>query len=139
MSKSYIRIEDKRSIEERARGCCEYCHCPAAFSPQPFVMEHIIPKSKGGTSTLDNLALACQGCNGAKYTKVEAWDDATQKMIPLFNPRVHNWQEHFRWSEDAETLESFSQIGFVTIETLKLNRQEVINLRRLLHQAGLHP
>lgn len=139
MSKFYIRIEDKRHIEERANGRCEYCHCPVAFSPQPFVMEHIIPKSRGGASTLDNLAFSCQGCNGAKYTKTEVWNETLQVMIPLFNPRVHEWQEHFQWSDNTETLEAISQIGLVTIETLKLNRQEVVNLRRLLHQAGLHP
>ncbi|MEH1969279.1 HNH endonuclease [Nostoc sp.] len=28
-----------------------------------------IPKSQGGNTTLDNLALSCQGCNNRKYNK----------------------------------------------------------------------
>jgi hypothetical protein len=29
--------------------------------------------------------------------------------------------------------------GRVTVETLQLNRQELVNLRRLLYAAGEHP
>src|SRR5712691_1795598 len=31
----------KRAVAERARGRCEYCLSPAAFSSDPFAVEHI--------------------------------------------------------------------------------------------------
>ncbi|WP_394801667.1 HNH endonuclease [Rhodoflexus caldus] len=40
----------------RANGLCEYCKSPAKISLQPFVIEHVIPQSKGGNTTEDNLA-----------------------------------------------------------------------------------
>ena len=54
-------LKIKETVFSRAIGLCEYCKSPADISSQPFVIEHIIAKSKGGTSDLDNLALACQG------------------------------------------------------------------------------
>lgn len=56
-------------IYERADGLCEYCKSPANISSQAFVVEHIIPQSKGGKTILENLALSCQGCNSYKYNK----------------------------------------------------------------------
>ena len=60
--------------EERAKKLCEYSRSPLEFSPDPFSVEHIFPISKGGTDDAENLALACQGCNGYKSTKTEAFD-----------------------------------------------------------------
>ena len=59
----------KKTIVERAKGCCEYCQSQAKFATQAFSVEHIKPQSKGGKTTQDNLALACQGCNNHKYNK----------------------------------------------------------------------
>jgi 5-methylcytosine-specific restriction endonuclease McrA len=39
---------------------------------QSLSVEHILARTKGGTTTSDNLALACQGCNNHKYDKMEA-------------------------------------------------------------------
>jgi 5-methylcytosine-specific restriction endonuclease McrA len=67
MSESRISVRIKKIVASRAGGRCEYCLSPVEFSIDPFVIEHVIPKSRGGTSTPDNLAFACQGCNGQKY------------------------------------------------------------------------
>ena len=57
----------RREVIERAQNQCEYCRSQANFCPDPFSVEHIIPVSQGGESLSENLALACQGCNNAKY------------------------------------------------------------------------
>lgn len=49
----------KSFVFERANGFCEYCKSPANVSPQPFVLEHILPKSKGGKTLEQNLAMSC--------------------------------------------------------------------------------
>jgi 5-methylcytosine-specific restriction endonuclease McrA len=74
MSEDHVPEERKRVVTERAHGCCEYCQCQSLFSPDPFSVEHIVPRSRGGTSDLSNLALSCQGCNNRKYTSIEAID-----------------------------------------------------------------
>ena len=58
MSEGRVPAALKRHVEARAAGHCEYCRSPASVSRQPFSVEHIIPKARGGTSTEENLALA---------------------------------------------------------------------------------
>ncbi|MBI3360159.1 MAG: HNH endonuclease [Chloroflexi bacterium] len=71
MSEPHITARQKQMVAERAGGCCEYCRSQAQFSPDPFSIEHVTPHARGGTDHLDNLALACQGCNNRKYIDIE--------------------------------------------------------------------
>jgi 5-methylcytosine-specific restriction endonuclease McrA len=91
MSEVRPSADTKRRVAERARDRCEYCHCPARFSTDPFSVEHIVPRSAGGTSEEFNLALSCQGCNNRKYTSAQATDPVTGEAVSLYNPRVHRW------------------------------------------------
>ena len=129
----------RNKVEERAKKLCEYCQSPLEFSSDPFSVEHFFPISKGGTDDLGNLALACQGCNGHKSTKTEAFDAISQTTATFYNPRKDVWNEHFVWSEDFTEIIGKTAKGRVTIKTLKLNRQRIMNLRRVLILAGKHP
>lgn len=77
----------KTQVSERAGHCCKYCRSQARFAMQAFSIEHIEPHSQEGSSTIDNLALACQGCNNHKYTKTRASDAISGEQVPLFHPR----------------------------------------------------
>ncbi|HRW06739.1 MAG TPA: HNH endonuclease signature motif containing protein [Caldilineaceae bacterium] len=100
MPRAYIPVAIRRSVIERAYERCEYCQARADFATETFAVEHIVPVSRGGTDDLENLALACSGCNSRKYNKVEATDPTSGDTVPLFNPRSQVWAEHFRWNED---------------------------------------
>lgn len=129
----------RSKVEERANKLCECCQSPLDFSSDPFSVEHIFPTSKNGTDDLENLALACQGCNGHKYTKTEGFDSINQATIKFYNPRKDFWSEHFTWNEDFTEIIGLTAKGRVTIKILNLNRPRVINLRRILGLAGEHP
>jgi HNH endonuclease len=129
----------KQFVFERAGYLCEYCLSPMAFSLQPYVGEHIVPTIKNGTDDLDNLASACGGCNGHKFTKTEALDPVTRKKVPLFHPRTMIWKEHFMWSDDFLYLLGITDIGRATVHALYLNRMGVVNIRRILLLDGKHP
>ena len=129
----------RQVIQERAGGRCEYCQSPLGFSTEPFTVEHIHPKSRGGPTTLDNLACACAGCNGHKATKIRALDPETGEAVPLFNPRQRRWTDHFRWSEDTTRIIGLTPTGRATVEALCLNRSGLVNLRRIMRLAGEHP
>ena len=77
MAGKRIRGRQREAVVERARGCCEYCRSQERFATGPFSVEHIQPRDLGGTDALDNLALACQGCNNFKYNTIEAPDPET--------------------------------------------------------------
>ena len=139
MSRRYITIAEQNQIIDRANRRCEYCKCTMDHTAQSFVMEHIVPISEGGETSLNNLALACGGCNGHKYNKIEAIDPESQDLVLLYHPRQQIWQEHFAWSEDFLQIIGLSATGRTTIAALKMNRAGVVNMRRLLLLAGLHP
>lgn len=129
----------KTEIFERAGGCCEYCRSQERFATQAFSAEHIMPRSRGGTTASDNLALACQGCNNHKYNKVQATDPTSGEPILLFHPRGNRWCDHFRWNEDFTLIIGITPTGRATVEALKLNRVGLVNLRRVLFEIGEHP
>ena len=117
----------------------EYCRSPDRYAPDPFPIDHIQPQSRGGSHRLSNLAYACAGCNGRKYTATEARDPATGEVAPLYHPRQHRWEEHFAWSDDGTLLVGRTPTGRVTIARLELNRARLVALRRLLSAVGEHP
>jgi 5-methylcytosine-specific restriction endonuclease McrA len=129
----------RQEVKLRARHLCEYCHCPEYFSPDPFELDHIFPLSAGGDSQLDNLALACSGCNGHKSDSFVAIDPGTGQLSHLYNPRKDNWEEHFRWDAEFLLIVGISPTGRATIDKIKVNRENVVNLRRVLAKAGEHP
>jgi len=139
MPRRYITAIEQRQIIERSQRRCEYCQCPVDYTSQSFVCEHIVPVAKGGKTALNNLALAYGGCNNHKYTKVEAIDPHSSASIALYNPRQDTWQTHFAWSDDTLQMVGMTATGRATINALSLNRPGVINIRRLLHMADLHP
>lgn len=139
MPRRYITLSEQQQIIARAKRRCEYCKCTIDHTPQSFACEHVVPVSAGGATDLSNLALACGGCNGHKYTKVSAVDPVSQVEVPLFHPRQQRWEEYFVWSVDVLNVVGITAVGRATVSALKLNRPGVVNLRRLLMMAGLHP
>ncbi|MEM9888829.1 MAG: HNH endonuclease [Bacteroidota bacterium] len=129
----------KQLVKERANFCCEYCQALELFATEDFTIEHIFPIAKGGLDDIDNLALACSGCNSHKSTKTEAFDPETQTIVLLFHPRQHNWKDHFTWSDDSITIIGQTDIGRATVLALKMNRQGLRNLRYALTLAEEHP
>jgi HNH endonuclease len=135
----YIAVKLRKFIRERANNHCEHCRLPEDFSPQPFCFEHILPKAAGGKTSKENLALACQGCNAFKATRIDFVDSVTSASVKLFNPRESKWSEHFSWNEDFTEIVGISAHGRVTIAALKMNRLGLRNLRRVLYKNGSHP
>jgi hypothetical protein len=129
----------RETIARRAHYCCEYCKSQDEFSTQSFSVEHIVPRSRGGPTTLENLAFSCQCCNNAKYTKTQGIDPVTKEAVPLFHPRQQVWSDHFAWSDDYTHIVGLTPSGRATVATLDLNRSRLINLRRVLYAMGEHP
>ncbi|MEM9850206.1 MAG: hypothetical protein AAF847_20105 [Bacteroidota bacterium] len=49
------------------------------------------------------------------------------------------WSTHFKWNEEEVEAVGLTPTGRATINTLQLNRIELINLRTLLKSIGEHP
>jgi len=139
MSEKRVPAKLRQKIVEQARQCCEYCLSQACFATESFAVEHVKPRSRGGQTTTDNLALACSGCNGHKHAKTKATDPVSGEIVSLFHPRRQKWHNHFRWSDDYSMIMGLTAIGRASIEALQVNRQSVVNLRKVLYSMGEHP
>lgn len=139
MSEQPSQAELKEAVFERAARCCEYCSSQVKFCPDPFSVEHIVPRALGGSDDLSNLALSCQGCNNHKFTSLQARDPFSGQLVPLYNPRTHRWDEHFAWRDDYARLIGLTPTGRATVARLQLNREGVVNLREALRHTLRHP
>ena len=127
-----------RAVHERANGVCEYCRLPQEFQEAAFHVDHIRPRSAGGSTRLENLALASVSCSLRKAARLDAGDPLTKKRIPLFHPRRNVWNEHFSWRNDWRLIGLTPQ-GRATITALRMNRAEILAIRRLLASVRLFP
>jgi len=96
-------------LYERDKGRCQYCGCEVTIGGHPIdcrdsqdysfgaTIDHIIPQSKGGATTLDNTLLACRSCNCRKKTSsLEAFRRRfTYDLlgIPRFDEEQREWLE----------------------------------------------
>ena len=136
---AYIPVELQRQIRTYFRNCCAYCRTAEALTVAIFELEHIIPRSAGGSTIFENLCLSCPTCNRYKATLQTAVDPTTQQTVPLFHPHRQVWEEHFTWSEDGKELVGLTPISRATIATLKMNRPQLIRVRRMWVKVGEHP
>lgn len=139
-----INSQVRKFVRERANYLCEYCHSSEEASAAQFAIDHIIPQSLGGSDELENLALACQRCNGYRYNFTTGFDPQTQETLPLFNPRQQKWSDHFIWTADGLQIIAITAIGRATCNRLDLNDERhnegsILKARRLWVRGGWHP
>jgi hypothetical protein len=130
-----LRIQVANAASHR----CGYCRTPESIAGFRLVMDHIIPEVRGGKTVFENLWLACHACNGFKATRIHGRDPVTGKRVRLWNPQRQKWLDHFRWSADGTEIIGITPCGRTTVETLQLNRPELVAARSLWVQVGWWP
>lgn len=59
---------------------CRYCGAPLDFFNQ--TIDHVLPRSHGGTEEVDNLVMCCFDCNRrAKNDKFESFEAKKQHLV----------------------------------------------------------
>jgi len=99
--KREVRLS-RKNIFERDRHLCQYCR--KKFPKADLTIDHVMPRSRGGRDTWENLVLACVKCNIRKGNRTpdEAHmpllkEPAKPKWLPKFGTQVpreslHTWQ-----------------------------------------------
>ncbi len=135
----YVSEATQNQVRRRAKLLCEYCHASEQWQYVSFTVDHVIPLTKGGANSIDNLALACFHCNRQKSDKIVAFDEQSLSEVPLFNPRTDSWQKHFIWSTDTLLIIGLTPTGRATIVALAFNRARIINIRATDREIERHP
>jgi hypothetical protein len=137
-----VQMEAYRQlVVARAGGACEYCRLLELATGVTFHVEHIVPRSQGGQTAMNNLALSCPGCNLTKGERTTGQDRGRQ-MQPLFNPRDYEpwllgWHLHFVLDRDSGMILPRTPIGEATVLALQVNGPQRVFARKLQIQAGL--
>ncbi|MCO5243014.1 MAG: HNH endonuclease [Anaerolineae bacterium] len=126
-------------VKRRAGFRCEYCRTAEWLSGIEGEIDHIIPRSEGGSSDLENLCYACAACNGYKQAKTSAIDPLSKTLVHLFHPRKHVWEENFAWSDDTLRIIGLTPVGRATVEGLRLNHPLAVSARTIWSRVGYHP
>ena len=138
MSQTYIPASLRREVIERANHCCEYCRTAQGDRAIDFAIDHIIAEKHGGQTAPGNLCLSCYWCNSYKGSDLSSVDWATEgQIVPLFNPRQHNWSDHF--TLDGPFIQALTPTGRVTSFLLRFNAPERIEERELLMRLNVYP
>jgi len=120
-------------------SCCAYCRAAQEHVPEILEIEHIRPRSRGGSDAERNLCLACGHCNRHKAARLTAIDPKTRRRVALFNPRSQQWSEHFRWGAGSIELVGLTPCGRATVAALQLNANLLLKVRAHWLAAGWHP
>lgn len=140
MPRAAVNRELDARIRNDAQHRCGYCLSPQHLVMARLEIEHIIPLAKGGTDDEQNLWLACPLCNGHKSDKTHAHDPETDTIVPLFNPRLQSWSDHFRWDEAGIHIIGLTPLGRATVLALHLSDDsDALEVRSHWVLAGWHP
>lgn len=136
---AYVPVALRAHIRARFANRCAYCRTAESLTVVIFEIEHIIPRGAGGETVFENLCLACPTCNRYKAHRRTAIAPRLGQAVPLFHPQQQPWEDHFAWSADATEMIGLTPTGQATIEALRMNRPQLLRLRRMWVKMGEHP
>ena len=93
--KEYVHVSQRPAFTRfnvflRDRFECQYCG-----SREDLTFDHLIPRSKGGQTTWENVVAACSACNLKKADKTVSEVGMTLAGLP-FAPTVHDLHNNGR-------------------------------------------
>ena len=135
MSQTYVPAALRRLVRERSRDCCEYCLIPEVATLAPHWIDHIVAEKHGGKTEAENLANACILCNQRKGSALSSVDPVSGLIVPLFNPRLDRWTDHFQIV--GGRIEPLTTVGRATARLLGFNDPKRVVERAQMMTEGL--
>jgi uncharacterized protein (TIGR02646 family) len=128
-AKGEIRSLLERMASERVR--CMYCL--DSFGSD---IDHFVPRAHQPLLTFawPNLLLACSTCNSKYKRDLYPCDETTGECL-LIDPTVDNPADHLRFLLGEGIIEGKTPKGWITIETLRLDRSELRKGRKAIYRS----
>lgn len=102
----------RRNVFKRDHWTCQYCGMQPGG--EELTIDHVVPRSQGGTSTWDNCVLSCIDCNHRKADRTP--DQAGMKLRKA--PVRPTWKPLY--ARHAERIESWSKFISETYWNVRL-------------------
>ena len=100
--KSYVRVPyrrimlTRRNVLRRDNHRCQYCG-----ARERLTLDHVMPKSRGGADTWENLAAACVPCNNRKGSRTPEEAGMTLRRQPFRPSHVMYLRDFLGALDDA--------------------------------------
>jgi len=110
----------RKNILIRDRFCCQYCN--KRLTSQSMTLDHVMPRSRGGKTTWENIVCSCFRCNVKKNNKTP--DEARIKLTRI--PKAPHWSPFFSfvtnnipksWEKFVNT-DQWNEIGYWNVELI---------------------
>jgi 5-methylcytosine-specific restriction endonuclease McrA len=88
LPKRHVRFS-RKNIFERDNWKCQYCGVKPAKAD--INLDHVVPRSRGGKTTWDNIVASCFRCNskkGNKTLKQLGWKLQNSPTMPKWHPTI---------------------------------------------------
>ena len=85
----------RKNIYKRDENTCQYCG--KKFKPQDLNLDHVVPLSRGGKDSWENVVCSCVSCNLRKGSRTLA--EAGMSLIRI--PKRPHWRSFVKYSLDA--------------------------------------
>ena len=136
---TYLPVELRQQLQEADDHRCAYCQTTQTNSGYPMVVDHILPRSKGGQTEFLNLCFACHRCNEFKRSTTQLEDPLSGEITALFHPRRQTWADHFMWDATGIRIVGITAVSRVTLIALNMNNEVILDARRNWVRVGWHP
>jgi 5-methylcytosine-specific restriction endonuclease McrA len=94
------RALSRKNILMRDRHTCQYCH--RSGNSANLTLDHVLPRSRGGESSWENLVACCHTCNNRKGSRTP--DEAGMKLTRVPRPfSLHTSRHLIRLLGNGET------------------------------------
>jgi HNH endonuclease len=118
-----MRQDEHENLRRRFGFRCGYCGVHERDVGAELTVDHYQPRSRGGDDEQENWVYCCHACN--EY-KGDSWQpDSPQRIL---HPIRDNAAAHLLEQEDA-TVRALSETELFHIETLHLNRRQLVEYR----------
>lgn len=94
----------RANVLARDRWRCQYCG--QRLPGDELTYDHVIPRSQGGRTTWENIAMACVDCNRRKGNRTPAQaalkllrPPARPTWVPRYNPRLQTREVPEEWRD----------------------------------------
>ncbi len=117
----YVKVRSKHAVKfsraniyARDNYTCQYCG--TASSSEDLTFDHVVPVSRGGVKTWENIVTACVDCNRKKGGRTP--EEARMKLIKkpveprwipnfsltfVFKNAPESWRDYLYWSVELDT------------------------------------